>query len=443
MPGGVRNTRILTPKMTRIAFVSVGCKLNRYEIQLMSEALAPYGIITVPFSQQADCYVINTCSVTSDADLSSRQLIRRARRQNPTAKVIATGCYAQLRPDEMKELELDAVISNQEKENLPEVVLQLFGIVDKSIIKTDDLTISGMNGMTRAFVKIEDGCDEECAFCTIWIARGPVRSRKAGTIIEEVNKLSANGFKEAALTGVHIGKYSSDALDFIGLLRELLKKTSIPRIRLSSLNPLEITDELISLMAIEPRLCPHIHLSIQSGDDDILRMMGRKYSRSDIISVTRRLTNAIPEITIGADIIAGFPGESIESFENTRNLIDECALNHLHIFPYSDRPGTKSSTMSGKVPIEERHRRTAILRDIGRLKKAKHLEKFVGKSLQVLFENRELSNKMTGLSGNYLRVDAPLDKRCLGEIVEVKLAMVRGEKLITKFNTEISPAKKG
>jgi threonylcarbamoyladenosine tRNA methylthiotransferase MtaB len=428
--------------MPRIAFVSVGCKLNRYEIQLMSEALAPYGFITVPFSKQADCYVINTCSVTSDADLSSRQLIRRARRQNPNGKVIATGCYAQLRPDEMKELELDAVISNREKEGLPAIVLGLFNISDGAANKTDGLMISGMDGMTRAFVKIEDGCDEECAFCTIWMARGPVRSRKTDTIIEEVNKLSANGFKEVALTGVHIGKYSSGSVDFLGLLRELLNNTSIARIRLSSLNPREITNRLISLLATEPRICPHIHLSLQSGDDDILRMMGRKYSRSEIISVTSQLAEAIPDITIGADIIVGFPGESIEAFENTRRLIDECELNHLHVFPYSDRPGTKSSNMAGKISAGEKDRRTAILRDMGRLKKAKHLEKFIGKNLQVLFENRELRNKMTGLTGNYLRVDAPLERQYLGEIVEIKPVEVSGEKLITKFNTEISPSKK-
>lgn len=428
--------------MPTIAFASVGCKLNRYEIQVMSEALRPYGFETVPFSKPADCYVINTCSVTSDADLSSRQLIRRARRRNPLGKVIATGCYAQLQPDDIKELDVDAVISNRDKENLPAVICQLFDIHVNLDGRGNIPIITGMMGMTRAFVKIQDGCDDECTFCTIWMARGPVRSRQVYQIIEEINKLSENDYKEVALTGVHIGKYNNDGLDFTGLLRTLLLGTSIPRIRLSSLNPTEITDDLIALMIEHKRLCPHIHLSVQAGDDGILQAMGRKYRAADVLAITKQLTDSIPNITIGADFIVGFPGESIEAFENTRHLIAEGDFHHLHIFPYSDRPGTNASILDGKVTAGEKARRTAMLRELGHTKRIQHLESFVGKPLHVLFENRELKSNMTGLSDNYLRVDAALDRRFLGEIVEAVPYEICGDHLITNAITGTVPDKK-
>ncbi len=262
--------------MPLVAFASVGCKLNRYEIQVMSEALAPYGFETVSFGRVADCYVVNTCSVTGDADLSSRQLIRRAKRKNPNARVVVTGCYAQLKPEELRELGVDAVVSNRDKEKLPAIILELFGRSPSDFRPEIDHLISGMGGLTRAFVKIEDGCDDRCTFCAIWMARGPVVSRRPDAVIDEIKKLAANGYKEVALTGVHIGKYNFDGLDFTGLLGKLVRESEIERIRLSSLNPSEITPELVELMSSLPRICPHVHLSIQSGDDDVLQVHGQE-----------------------------------------------------------------------------------------------------------------------------------------------------------------------
>jgi threonylcarbamoyladenosine tRNA methylthiotransferase MtaB len=425
--------------MPRIAFASVGCKLNRYEIQVMSESLRPDDFATVPFSQTADCYVVNTCSVTGDADLSSRRLIRRARRRNPAAKVIVTGCYAQLRPDEIGKLDVDAVIPNRDKEKLPRIVLRIFDIDRNETELSDSSIISGMQGMTRAFVKIQDGCDEQCSFCAIWMARGPVRSRPANLIIDEINNLAANGYKEVALTGVHIGKYSDGKYDFIGLLKELVDKTSISRIRLSSLNPTELTEDLIDLLKSTPKICPHVHLSIQSGDDRILKAMGRKYAREDIIVITDHLIASVPNITIGGDFIAGFPGETIEAFENTKHLIETGNLYHLHVFPYSDRPGTKASLMAKKIPPEEKAGRTAILRDIGRINRIKHLESFIGRKLQVLFENRKHREIMTGLSENYLRVDARFNGGWLGRIVDVIPNGINGEHLIIRDVAQDNP----
>jgi threonylcarbamoyladenosine tRNA methylthiotransferase MtaB len=302
--------------------------------------------------------------------------------------------------------------------------------------------ITGMLGMTRAFVKIQDGCDDRCTFCTIWMARGAVRSRPTNLIIDEINGLAAKGYREVALTGVHIGKFSDSGLSFVGLLRELVVKTYIERIRLSSLNPIELTEDLISLLKSTRKICPHIHLSIQSGDDSILRAMGRKYTREDIVNVTDSLINAIPDITLGADFITGFPGESLGAFENSRRLIEIAGLHHLHIFPYSDRPGTIATDMRQKISSAEKDRRTSILRELGHHKRMSHLGSYVGKKLMVLFENRKQSEIMTGLSENYLRIDAPYDKQFLGRIVGVTPNDINGEHLVINAITPDPSGKK-
>ena len=431
--------------MPKVAFTSVGCKLNRYEIQLMSERLATHGFQTVPFSQPADCYVVNTCTVTSDADLSSRQLIRRARRRSPGAKIVVTGCYAQLRPEVIAELKIDQIISNRDKDRVPEAILGLFGIASAEPSDHDsDPIISGMDGMTRAFVKIQDGCDEQCAFCAIWTARGPVKSRPIRSVIREINALSINNFKEIVLTGVHIGKYVSEDLDLEGLLIRLLAETSIERIRLSSLNPTEISDEMVRILASNSRLCPHVHLSVQSGDDEVLRAMGRKYSRQNITRAVMKLTDAIPEITIGADFIVGFPGETEDDFDNTFRLIDQTAFHHLHVFPYSDRPGTRAESLGGKIPHEIKERRAQKLRLLGDEKKLKHLNRFIGMPLRVLVENRVTGKetKLTGLSENYLRVNISGPEQLKGNIIRVIPESIADGKLTAVVKINALPAKR-
>jgi threonylcarbamoyladenosine tRNA methylthiotransferase MtaB len=432
--------------MPKIAFASVGCKLNRYEVQLMAEALKPFEFSVVPFNKQADCYVINTCSVTGDADLSSRQLIRQARRRLQSAKVVVTGCYAQLRPDLIAELNADLVISNRDKQKLPTLILNLFGIENHNLSDTalwESTSIAGMDGLTRAFVKIEDGCDDQCTFCTIWIARGPVISRPTDHIIEEINKLSLNSYKEIALTGVHIGKYNFDGKNFTGLLKKLLQQTSIDRIRLSSLNPTEITDNLLELIQSNRRLCPHIHLSLQSGDSRILKLMGRKYTSEDIQNVIEKLLTVLPYITIGADFIVGFPGETGEMFENTKRLIENAEIHHLHIFPYSSRPGTAAENFIDKIEPRKKDERSQILRQLGKSNKLLHLKKFIGRRLNVLFENREsTANEMlTGLSENYLRICAPGPDNLKGKIMEVEPHKIIDDKLISRIIIGTAPDK--
>jgi threonylcarbamoyladenosine tRNA methylthiotransferase MtaB len=419
-----------------IAFAWVGCKLNRYEIQVISDSLRPYGFKPIPFAGRADCYVVNTCSVTSDADVSSRQIIRRARRRSPDSKIIVTGCYAQLRPEDIRALGVDAIVSNKDKDRLPHIVLNLFGIEDdKDFSASNEFQIQGMDGMTRAFVKIQDGCDDQCTFCTIWMARGPVNSRPADAIIHEINTLSQNGFKEVALTGVHIGKYEEHGIGFVRLLEKIIGETSIERLRLSSLNPREVTPELIALVTQNQRICPHLHLSIQSGDDDILRAMGRQYSAAEVSSIIKQAVQELPGITIGADFIVGFPGESESQFENTRTFIEQNEIHHLHIFPYSDRPDTHASELQPKVPQDIKSRRTSELRDLASKKKLEHLNKFIGKKLHVLYESRNYgaSDFVTGLSENYLRVNSPATDFLKGNICEAVPHAVQGNILITDF----------
>lgn len=426
--------------MPKVALAYTGCKLNRYEIQALSESLEAGDFDIVPFKEKADCYLINTCSVTGGADVSSRQLIRRARRTAPGSKVVVTGCYAQLRPDEIKEIGADLIVSNKEKERIPTRISDLFGLpmalpVDSSNGEFGSLAISKMGNLTRAFVKIQEGCDRGCSYCTIWISRGPLRSRRPEFVIKEVNRLFENGYKEIVLTGVHIGQYLYDGMNLTGLLRRLLKETDMPRIRLSSLYPSEVDDDLIDIISSNPRICPHAHISIQSGDDAILKSMGRKYARSEVVDIVGKLKSTIPKITIGADIIVGFPGETDRNFQNSYDLVEQTGIHHLHVFPFSPRPGTRAAGLPGKIPFQEKERRARVLRKLGRKMKNAHLRSFLGREMSVLFEKRKSSsgNRLTGLADNYLRICSEGDDGMKGEIIRVKPFRVEGDTLFANI----------
>jgi len=412
--------------MPKVAFGFTGCKVNNYEVQALSEALESAGMEIVSFNDGADCYIINTCTVTSKADTSSRNLIRRAKRISPAAKIVVTGCYAQLKPEKISQIGIDLLVPNSEKEKIPGKILDLIGENGEKLASDDSseygsFIISNMRELTRGFIKIQEGCDRKCAYCTIWMSRGPLRSRNPRYVIEEINRLYKNGYLEIVLTGVHIGKYKYGELDFPGLLEKIVSDTDIPRIRLSSMYPTEIDDRLIQILS-DGRICPHIHLSIQSGDDDILRKMGRDYTAEDLTSTIGLLNRSIPSVTVGADFITGFPGESDIQFQNSVNLIDETGIHHLHVFSFSARPGTRAAEMNDVVPSDIVRKRTNLLRELGTQKKIEHLKKFINKDLQVLFENRTVDNTgaLTGLSENYLRVNALGDECHKGNIVKVR-----------------------
>jgi len=414
--------------MLTAAFSAIGCKLNQYEIQSIAETLEPYGFRTVPFTDWADLYIINTCTVTGQADFTSRQMIRRALRNNPQAKIIITGCYAELEPEIGQSLgENIIIVSNNRKQTIPEIALKSFGITSTGTLTAQPIT--RMNGHSRAFVKIQDGCREKCSYCVIWKARGLPISRPPEQVIEEINVLYDNCYYEVVLTGVHIGRYKNE-LDLAGLLKQILVQTKMPRIRLSSLKPNEFKDELIELIDSEKRICPHIHLPIQSGDKDILQAMGRKYSPEAVCELVNKLAEIRPDITIGADIIVGFPGESDDNFANTVTLIKDNPINHLHVFSYSDRVGTPASAMLNKIPPEIKAKRSNRLRQIGKAKALEHARKFIGKTLDIIVEDREKSGKLNGISGNYLRVEFEGDDLLRRKLIEISIDSIGRNTLI-------------
>jgi threonylcarbamoyladenosine tRNA methylthiotransferase MtaB len=378
--------------------------------------------------------------VTSKADTSSRNLIRRAKRISPHAKIAVTGCYAQLKPDVVSGLGIDLLIPNSDKEKIPGKIFSLVrGSAGKPIkygvAEYGSFVISNMRGLTRGFIKIQEGCDRRCTYCTIWMSRGKLRSRNPRYIIDEINGLHQNGYLEVVLTGVHIGKYRYGELGFTDLLEKILRDTDIPRIRLSSMYPTEVDEKLIRILS-EPRICPHVHLSIQSGDDDILKSMGREYSVGDLKRIIHSLNDSIPNITVGGDIITGFPGETDRRFHSSVDLVGHTGIHHLHVFSFSARPGTKAAEMNHMVAPDIIKKRTETLRKLGAQKKTEHLERFINKDLQVLFENREVDNNgtLTGLSENYLRVNALGEKIHRGNILSVRPHSLKNEVLQAKID---------
>lgn len=422
--------------MPKVALGFTGCKVNNYEIQALSESLESLGMEIVSFNQQADCYIINSCSVTSKAEVSSRNLVRRARRLSPRAKILVTGCYAELKPKELRETGIDLAIPNCEKEIIPHRVLELLDgngwkeRIDHPV-EFGSVIISSMRGLTRGYVKIQEGCDRKCTYCTIWMSRGPVRSRNPRYVIDEINKLHENGYLEIILTGVHIGQYRHEDIGLTGLIKMILENTGIPRIRLSSMYPSEMNDDFISMIE-NKRICPHVHLSIQSGDDDILRKMGRDYKSDSLKTIIDSLNRSIPRITIGADLIVGFPGESERQFQKSVELVELYPIHHLHVFSFSARPGTKAAEMGDVIPQYIIKKRSDMLRGLGERKKKEHLMRFINKDLQVLFEKRKSSDNgiLTGLSENYLRVNAYGDKSLMGKIVKIRPRSLKDNILI-------------
>jgi threonylcarbamoyladenosine tRNA methylthiotransferase MtaB len=414
--------------MLKAAFTAAGCKLNQYEVQAMAEALEPYGIVTVPFSEKADLYVINTCTVTSRADLSSRQLIRQAQRRSPQAKIIVTGCYAEIDKAALEKIEgISFMGDNSHKEDIPNVILNLLGI-DARNDNLEGLSISTMSGHSRAFVKIQEGCDDKCSYCIIWKARGIPRSREVHHIINEVNRLVYNGYNEIVLTGIHIGKYRTGG-DLAGLISEILINTDISRIRLSSLKPTEFSDRLLELIADETRICPHFHLSIQSGDDQILANMNRRYPASVSTDTIKRLLTIRPESTIGADFIVGFPGETKTQFNNTLAMVENNRIHHLHVFSYSDRPGTPASDFPNKIDPLQKNLRRDLLQNLGKIKKRNHLRSFVGQTLDAIVENMDESGKATAITNNFLKVNFASENDLSKKLVAVAVTSANGDSL--------------
>lgn len=407
-----------------------GCRLNFYESEVMRGHARQAGM--------DDAIIFNTCAVTKEAERQARQAIRRARRENPNAKIIVTGCASQIDPDKYARMdEVDQVIGNDlklkaESWGHSEAVL----VNDIMTVKeTAGHLIEGFEDKSRAFLQVQNGCDHRCTFCIIPYGRGNSRSVPIGVIAEQVRTLVGQGYNEIVFTGVDVTSYGHD-LPGEPSLGQMIRRVlalvpELPRVRLSSLDPVEIDDDLWRLIAEEPRLMPHLHLSLQAGDDMILKRMKRRHLRQDVIDVCKRARELRPTIAFGADIIAGFPTETEEMFQNSLRIVEECDITYLHVFPYSEREGTPAAKIPNQVPVPERKERAARLRALGEVQEQKLLQRSVGKELSILVEKGRV-----GRAENFLPVSIP-DEFAVGSLILVRAVSFENRMLIATTDSEV------
>jgi threonylcarbamoyladenosine tRNA methylthiotransferase MtaB len=436
--------------MTRVALATLGCKVNQYESAGLIEALKKKGFVHVPFNTSADIYIVNTCTVTGKTDYQSRQLIRRAHRKNPSASIIVTGCYAQIASGDLAVLPgVKAIVGTEHKEHIPDMIHDVIKAGQQIVVsdigskkECTGLTVSEFPGHTRAFLKIQDGCDAFCSYCIIPYARGRSRSLPEAEVINQIRTLSGSGYREIVLTGIHLGNYGHDLSPQTGLLN-LLKKIEqsriVERLRLSSIEPMEVTDELIDYIKASRTICRHLHIPLQSGDDTVLRLMNRNYTADRFRERIETIMEAIPGMAIGIDVMVGFPGEGEQEFINTRTFIERLPVAYLHVFPYSQRPGTAALTFPGQVEESLKKERGKILRDIGKKKRIDYNTMFIGNELSVLVEDtkdRE-TGLMKGFSDNYIPVLISNGNRSLANHIVTIMAdnseggKIRGHKIET------------
>ncbi len=416
------------------SFKTLGCRLNHAEMDALAMRLADRGVTIRPFGEPVDLTVINTCTVTNDADKDSRYAIRQAIRKSPKGRIVVTGCYAQMSPEAVRAIEgVDLVLDNAEKNHL---IAYLGGWVAREEVSDDPergrqnlFEVTGPN-RTRANLKIQDGCDYHCSFCIIPFARGHAQSLNFGNIVKEAEDLVARGIKEIVLTGVNIGTYYSEENGrprrFVDLVNRLQETEGLARLRISSIEPNTVTDSLLKLMSRSKVVCPHLHIPIQSASDAILAAMRRKYRRNRLERLMDKIRNAMPEAGIGTDVIVGFPGETEKEFEETHRFIETEGFSYLHVFPFSTRNGTAAEKLREPVPSEEIHRRAGILRELDERLQANFKNRFHGCTLSVLFEEPE-ADLQVGYTPNYLRVRVTSKRDLRGEIREVKFGLSGGE----------------
>ena len=404
-------------KTLRVALQNVGCKLNTYEVEALANRFDHRGYEIVPFGAQADVYVVNTCTVTGSGDADSRKAVRRAKRQNPVATVVATGCYAQRRPEELDDAGADLVIGNGQKAQLIEQLEAHLGGTSVDAFSPQErprteqfLSIDGAvtQGRTRGMLQIQDGCDEHCTYCIIPSVRGHSSSRKAGDIVAQAHSMVDAGYRELALTGVHTGSYGYDQDDqhaLVSLLTDISKIDGLARLRLNSIEPGYVDDALIEFAAASPIFCRHFHVPLQSGDDKILKRMGRHYNRAYYAERIERIATLIPDCAIGADVMVGFPGETEEQFAQTKALLCDLPMTYLHVFPYSLREGTAAERLGDHLEKGTKKQRARELIGLSEKKRLAFHQRFVGQRLQVLTEGRQdpVTGLQVGLSDNYIK----------------------------------------
>lgn len=429
-----------------VAFYTLGCKLNYSETSSIGRTFEDRGYSEVKFEDGANIYVINTCSVTEFADKKCRQIVRRALRFSPEAFVVVIGCYAQLKPKEISEIPgVDLVLGAAEKFRILDFIDDLSKVPEKGMIRAGDVKEANQfvnsfsfGDRTRSFLKVQDGCNYKCTFCTIPLARGKSRSDTVESVISNAKKIGEAGTKEIVLTGVNLGDFGNgteviegvrpkkEAM-FIDLIKELDKVEEIERFRISSIEPNLCTDEVIEFVAESERFVPHFHMPLQSGNDKQLRMMSRRYKSELYVQRVKKIKSIMPHCCIGVDVIVGFPGETDEDFLETINFLENLDISYLHVFTYSERANTPAAEMEDAVPMEKRRKRNEMLRNLSAKKKENFYRQYLGRYRDVLFEAHRDETKMTGFTDNYVKVELPFQADLINKIATIQLQNINEE----------------
>jgi len=422
-----------------VSLHTLGCRLNQAETAIIAADLQKQGYQVVPFGQPSDLTVINTCTVTEQADSKCRQAVRKSIRQNPDTYVAVIGCYAQMDVNAIQSIDgVDLIMGNEHKMKLPDYVgraPQKQGqptVVHTPKISRDEFVIESVglyDTHTRANLKIQDGCNFVCSYCIIATARGPARSREFADVLREARQLADMGYKEIVLTGVNIGTYTQDGKDFLDLLQALEGVPAIERIRISSIEPTTVTKELIDHMAASKKICRHLHIPLQSGDTRILESMKRKHTAEDFREIIEYAAEKIPQLGIGTDVMVGYPTEGEAEFKETKKLLTDLPVSYFHVFVYSDRKGTASYKLKPKVAHADKKARAAIISEVGQRKKLTFARSFVGQTVSVLFEERH-NGRWEGWTDNYLRVAVFSEDDLKNEIRSVRLYEAQAEHLL-------------
>ena len=427
--------------MKKVALHNLGCKVNAYETEAMQEMLEKEGYEIVPFKEGADIYIINTCTVTNIADRKSRQMLHRARKMNPDAIVVAAGCYVQAQENEHHELDscIDIVIGNNKKQDLIQILDEYESkcktekVIDiNHTNEYENLNLSRTGEHTRAYIKVQDGCNQFCSYCIIPFARGRVRSRSLEDVVQEVTTLSGNGYKEVVLTGIHLSSYGVDfeeqearkKTDLLTLILAVHEIPGIERIRLGSLEPRIITEEFAKTIAGLPKMCPHFHLSLQSGCHATLKRMNRRYTTGEYYEKCELLRKYFDHPALTTDVIVGFPGETEEEFEESKAFVDKVNFYETHIFKYSKREGTRAAVMENQVPEQIKAERSAQLIELGAKKQEAYEKEMVGKDVEILVEEpAQINGKevQVGHTKEYIKVALESDENLQNQIVKARI----------------------
>lgn len=430
----------------KVAFHTLGCKVNQYETSAMAELFSNRGYKIVDFDSIADIYVINTCNVTNQSARKSRQWTRKAIRRNPSAKIVVVGCYSQVEPAEVSQIPgVDVILGTKNRHKIVDIVEEHFKKNKTSVLVEDimkekefeDIAFEGLRHRTRAFLKIQEGCNAFCSYCIIPYARGPVRSRTLESIMREAENLARDGFKEIVLTGIHLGLYGEDfnyTTELFDVISEIAKIDEIKRLRLSSIEVNELNDDFIRGVSEIDKFCPHFHIPLQSGCDRILRLMNRHYDSETFLERVEFIKRVIPGVSITTDVIVGFPGETKKDFYDTFNFIKRVGFSRLHVFPFSPRKGTKAYNMPQQIHGDIKTKRSDALIDLSTELEKNYQERFLTKTVNVLFEEQVEREIFEGLTSNYIKVRVRSYKNLHNEILPVTLIKSCGDYMLGKIN---------